>query len=164
MVLRSRIQTGRSPAGILALGILALGLSACGSDDSTGPKDPTELEFAPELGVDLSQMTKTASGLYWQDLVVGSGAEAEATSMVTVHYTGWLHNGTKFDSSYDRGEPAIFPLANLILGWREGIPGMRVGGKRKLVVPSQLGYGPSGQGSIPGNATLVFDIELLGVQ
>jgi peptidylprolyl isomerase len=162
--LRSRIQSGQSPAGILALIILGLGLSACGSDDSTGPKDPTELEYAPELGVDLSQMTLTASGLYWQDLVVGTGAEAEATSIVTVHYTGWLHSGLKFDSSYDRGEPAAFPLANLILGWREGIPGMRVGGKRKLVVPSSLGYGPSGQGAIPGNATLVFDIELLGVQ
>ena len=148
----------------MALGILALALSACGDDDPTGPKDPTELEFAPELGVNLSQMTKTASGLYWQDLVVGDGEEAVATSTVTVHYTGWLHNGFKFDSSYDRGEPATFPLANLILGWREGIPGMRVGGKRKLVVPSQLGYGPSGQGSIPGNATLVFDIDLLGVQ
>ena len=146
----------------MTVGLLFLAIG-CGDDDPAGPKDPTELDFAAELGVDLNQMTKTSSGLYWQDLVVGDGEEAQASSTVTVHYTGWLHSGAKFDSSHDRGQPSTFSLDNLIAGWKEGIPGMKVGGTRKLVVPPSLGYGSNGQGSIPGNATLVFDIELLGV-
>lgn len=134
---------------------------ACG-DDATGPLDPTELEFAASLGVDLTQMIKTASGLYYQDLVVGDGAVAQAGDQVTVHYTGWLHDGTEFDSSVG-GDPATFPLGGVIAGWQEGVPGMKVGGKRKLVVPPNLAYGKKGRGSIPGNATLVFDIELIGI-
>ena len=135
---------------------------ACG-DDSTGVLDPTELEFDASLGVDLTQMTKTASGLYYQDLVLGDGAAAQTGDQVTVHYTGWLHDGTKFDSSLP-GDPVTFSLAgNLIQGWKEGVPGMKVGGKRKLVIPPNLAYGKRGQGIIPKNATLVFDIDLIGV-
>lgn len=138
--------------------------AACGSD-STGPLDPTELDFDPALGVDLSQMTLTASGLYYQDLVVGEGEEATVQSQITVHYTGWLHDGTKFDSSVDRNQPFTFTLGIgwVIPGWDEGVQGMRVGGKRKLVIPPHLGYGKVRNGSIPGNSTLVFDVELLGV-
>jgi len=138
--------------------------AACGSD-STGPKDPSELDFDPALGVDLSQMTLTASGLYYQDLVVGEGEEATVQAQITVHYTGWLHDGTKFDSSVDRNQPFTFTLGigYVIAGWDEGVQGMRVGGKRKLVIPPHLGYGPARNGSIPGNSTLVFDVELLGV-
>ena len=147
--------------GLSTLTFLPL-LVGCGDDGPTGPKDPTELEFAVELGVDLNQMTKTASGLYWQDLVVGDGDEAMAGGFVTVHYTGWLHSGTQFDSSRN-GDPVRFDLGTLIQGWQEGIPGMKVGGQRLLVVPPSLGYGANGVGSIPGNATLVFDIELMGV-
>lgn len=148
-------------SAVMAGGLL-LAVVACWGSDSTGPKDPTELEFDPALGVNLDQMTKTSSGLYWQDLVVGEGDEAVAGGWVTVHYTGWLHSGTRFDTSVG-GDPIRFNLNQVIAGWGEGVPGMRVGGKRKLVIPPHLGYGSSGNGPIPPNATLVFDIELIGV-
>ena len=108
----------------------------------------------------------TASGLIIDDLVVGDGAAASAGQKVTVHYTGWLTNGTKFDSSKDRNDPFDFPLGagRVIKGWDEGVAGMKVGGKRKLTTPPALGYGPRGAGGvIPPNATLVFEVELLGV-
>ncbi len=149
-------------SGMIAASLL-LSSWACGADGPTGPKSPTELDFAPELGVNLDQMTKTSSGLYYQELVVGTGEEAVTGDYVTVHYTGWLHDGTQFDSSVG-GEPVRFNLFQVIAGWGEGVPGMKVGGKRKLVMPPHLGYGSSGfAGIIPSNATLVFDIELLGV-
>jgi FKBP-type peptidyl-prolyl cis-trans isomerase FkpA len=109
----------------------------------------------------------TASGLIYEDTVVGEGAEAVAGNFVSVHYTGWLTNGSKFDSSKDRDEPFEFPLAqrNVIAGWDEGVQGMKVGGTRKLTIPPQLGYGTRGAGGvIPPNATLVFEVELLGIQ
>lgn len=101
-----------------------------------------------------------------EDLSVGEGAEAVAGKHVTVHYTGWLANGTKFDSSLDRGEPFDFPLGrgHVIRGWDEGVAGMKVGGKRRLTIPPEMGYGARGAGGvIPPNATLVFDVELLAV-
>ena len=109
----------------------------------------------------------TASGLTYEDTVVGEGAEAHAGAFVTVHYTGWLTNGSKFDSSKDRNVPFKFPLGQrqVIAGWDEGVQGMKVGGTRKLTIPPQLGYGARGAGGvIPPNATLVFEVELLGVQ
>lgn len=98
-----------------------------------------------------------------EDLTVGTGAEAKAGDTVTVNYVGTLDNGTKFDSSYDRGEPATFSLNQVIKGWQEGIPGMKVGGKRRLIIPASLGYGANAVGSIPPNSTLHFDVELLKV-
>lgn len=101
------------------------------------------------------------------DSQVGSGAEAVAGKAVTVHYTGTLFNGTKFDSSVDRGQPFTFNLGagQVIQGWDMGVAGMKVGGKRKLIIPPHLGYGERGAGGvIPPNAVLVFDVELLGVQ
>ena len=143
---------------------LALALAACGGDTTTEPI--TNDDFAPELNVNLDAMTRTASGLYIQDLTVGTGDEATSGATVTVHYEGWLPNGTRFDSSRDRNQPFDFLLGDgrVIQGWDEGVAGMQVGGFRKLVIPPGLGYGVSGfLPAIPGNATLVFDIELLEV-
>ena len=102
-----------------------------------------------------------------EDVVVGTGAEALQGKMVSVHYTGWLTDGTKFDSSKDRGQPFQFPLGRgqVIQGWDQGVQGMKVGGKRKLTIPPEMGYGAEGAGGvIPPNATLVFEVELLGVR
>ena len=115
--------------------------------------------------------TTTESGLQYEDTVTGSGAEAKAGQHVTVHYTGWLRNddgstGAKFDSSKDRNDPFQFSLGagQVIRGWDEGVQGMKVGGKRRLTIPAALGYGARGAGGvIPPNATLIFDVELLGV-
>ena len=109
--------------------------------------------------------TTTSSGLKYYDLQEGSGPSPSATDRVRVHYTGWLQsNGQKFDSSYDRGEPATFLLNRVIKGWTEGLQSMEVGGKRQLVVPPNLAYGKKGSGSIPPNATLVFEVKLLGIE
>ena len=108
----------------------------------------------------------TASGLIIEDIVAGSGAEASAGQDVTVHYTGWLTSGEKFDSSKDRDDPFVFPLGGgrVIRGWDEGVQGMKIGGKRKLTIPPDLGYGARGAGGvIPANATLVFEVELLAL-
>lgn len=113
----------------------------------------------------------TASGLQYDDVQIGTGAEATAGAQVTVHYTGWLQNadgsaGSKFDSSKDRNDPFDFPLGSghVIKGWDEGVQGMKIGGVRKLIIPASLGYGARGAGGvIPPNATLIFEVELLGV-
>jgi FKBP-type peptidyl-prolyl cis-trans isomerase len=108
----------------------------------------------------------TASGLKYWDTKAGTGATAENGKTVRVHYTGWLTNGTKFDSSVDRGQPFSFTLGKgmVIKGWDQGVAGMKVGGKRRLEIPPDLGYGPRGAGGvIPPNATLIFDVELLEV-
>lgn len=112
-------------------------------------------------------MRKTPSGLRYQDLAQGDGATATAGKSVTVHYTGWLPNGEKFDSSRDRNEPFSFTLGagQVIAGWDEGVAGMKVGGRRKLVIPPDLAYGTAGAPpDIPPGATLVFDVELLNVR
>ena len=109
----------------------------------------------------------TPSGLVIEDLVAGDGTEATVRNYVTVHYTGWLTDGSKFDSSHDRDEPFSFMLGafQVILGWDEGVQGMKIGGKRKLTIPPDLGYGRQGAGGvIPPNATLVFEVELLEVE
>jgi FKBP-type peptidyl-prolyl cis-trans isomerase len=115
-------------------------------------------------------MITSASGLQVEDSVTGGGAEAVAGQMVSVHYTGWLYQdgvaGSKFDSSKDRGQPFRFSLGGgqVIRGWDEGVAGMKVGGTRRLVIPPELGYGARGAGGvIPPNATLLFEVELLGV-
>jgi FKBP-type peptidyl-prolyl cis-trans isomerase FkpA len=110
---------------------------------------------------------KTASGLLIEDLVMGNGNSAAAGQRVSVHYTGWLTDGKKFDSSKDRGQPFMFSLGRgeVIRGWDEGVSGMKVGGKRKLTIPPELGYGARGAGGvIPPNATLLFEVELLAVR
>ncbi len=111
-------------------------------------------------------MTTTPSGLQYRDDAVGEGREAKAGDTVSVHYTGTLQNGTKFDSSRDRGQAFQFPLGagRVIRGWDEGVAGMRVGGRRTLVIPPELGYGGRAVGPIPPNSTLNFDVELLDVR
>ena len=115
-------------------------------------------------------LTTTASGLQYEDTVVGTGAEASKGQQVTVHYTGWLYNngeqGAKFDSSRDRNDTFVFGLGAgmVIKGWDEGVQGMKIGGQRTLIIPAGLGYGARGAGGvIPPNATLKFDVELVGV-
>jgi FKBP-type peptidyl-prolyl cis-trans isomerase FkpA len=113
------------------------------------------------------QEVTTESGLKYSDVVVGNGREAALGDTATVHYTGWLTDGKKFDSSVDRKEPFSFRVGagQVIKGWDEGVAGMKVGGKRKLTIPPQLGYGARGAGGvIPPNATLIFDVELLGLR
>jgi FKBP-type peptidyl-prolyl cis-trans isomerase FkpA len=134
-----------------------------GSVTAPGPA-PVTSEYASELGIDLGAMEETESGLYVLDVQEGEGEEAASGDTVVVHYTGWLPNGMKFDSSRDRAEPFTFVLGEgrVIPGWEEGVAGMKVGGERRLVIPPHLGYGPIGAGDvIPPDATLVFDVELL---
>mgnify|MGYP002022483286 CR=1 FL=1 len=138
-----------------------LALSACGGDSGTG------INFSDTKPLDLPQSayTETASGLFIYDIVVGTGALPTARLNVAVEYEGWLVNGTKFDSSRDRGEPFIFAVGagQVIAGWDEGVSTMRFGGRRQLVIPPSLAYGENsaGGGLIPPNSVLIFDIELL---
>jgi FKBP-type peptidyl-prolyl cis-trans isomerase len=132
---------------VLAALVLLIGLVGCGgSDYSSNPSDG-------------------GGSLVILDLVVGTGATAAVNDTITVNYVGTLTNGQKFDSSYDRNQPLTRQLnsANLIEGWVQGVPGMKVGGKRRLTIPPSLGYGNQPQGSIPANSTLIFEIELLGI-
>lgn len=141
--------------------ILFLILSACSGSD--GKSDAAGGEFK----VDSASLTKTSSGLQYQDVTVGNGAEASQGQVAVVHYTGWLTDGTKFDSSRDGGQPFSFPIGagRVIPGWDEGVAGMKVGGRRKLVIPANLGYGDMGAPPvIPPGATLVFDVELLDLK
>jgi FKBP-type peptidyl-prolyl cis-trans isomerase len=136
--------------------------AACGSHG-----DAKAGGFSAELGVDTTKMTKAPSGLWYTDVTAGQGAEAEPGRTVHVHYTGWLPNGKKFDSSRDRGEPFAFTLGagQVITGWDEGVKGMKVGGRRKLVLPPSMAYGEAGAPpDIPPGSTLVFDVEVLGVE
>jgi len=155
--------------------LLALGLvSAACSDDDDGVITINDPDYSgptatPAASTDggppdvTGEPTVTDSGLQIIDIEVGGGEEAVAGGTVTVHYTLWLEDGTQIESSVG-GEPVTFELAGLIAAWQEGIPGMTEGGKRRLIVPPELGYGEAGQGAVPPNATLIFDIELLGVQ
>ena len=113
------------------------------------------------------QIVETATGLGYVEIVEGTGAQPKPGDSVSVHYTGWLKSGQKFDSSHDRGQPIVFPLGKgrVIKGWDEGVATMKVGGKRTLIIPPALGYGARGAGGvIPPNATLLFDVELLAVK
>jgi FKBP-type peptidyl-prolyl cis-trans isomerase len=159
---------------ILALtcAVLLAGCNETAQQSSSATTTTTQATTTPAAGDAAAPATggkvhKLASGLQYEDMNVGSGKMAEPGMNVSVHYTGWLTDGTKFDSSVDRGQPFKFQLGagQVIRGWDEGVKGMRIGGKRKLTIPPDMGYGANGAGGvIPPNATLVFDVELLDVQ
>jgi FKBP-type peptidyl-prolyl cis-trans isomerase len=154
--IRSPLIKQRSISLILFFALLCV-VSGCGKTETSSNSGPAKVSGQP---------TTTPSGLQYWDVVVGTGAAATAGSQVSVHYTGWLPSGEKFDSSVDRGQPFSFPLGagQVIKGWDEGVAGMKVGGKRQLRIPPELGYGARGAGGvIPPNATLIFDVELLAV-
>jgi len=141
-------------------------LAACLSTTENGsPSNPATDTFAPSLGVDLTQMTKISDALYIQDLVTGTGTTAATGRTLSITYTGWLVDGTQFDSNVG-GTPITFPLGAgaVIPGWELGLLGMRAGGKRRLVIGSALAYGAGGNGAIRPNSTIVFDVQLLSVQ
>lgn len=141
----------------------AVALAGC-EEDVVEP-DPREIEYADSLGIDISRMTETNSGLLYEDVTVGTGAVASAGDLVDVLYSGWLPDGRLFDTTADTGDPIRFTLGvgDVIDGWDEGLNGMRVGGVRKLVIPPSLGY-PNGRGPIPPNSVIVFRVELVGVE
>ena len=155
--------------------VLALLLSGCGERSCPAPS-PAPVKPEPKKEVPMSAPNPapaqpsevvTPSGLKYIDLVEGAGPSPRQGQVVRVHYTGWLENGKKFDSSVDRDEPYMFPLGvgEVIPGWDEGVATMKVGGKRKLIIPGRLAYGPEGRGNvIPPNATLIFEVQLLGLQ
>jgi peptidylprolyl isomerase len=122
--------------------------------------------FAPALGVDLAASTKGPSGLYYRDLVVGTGAVVTKGQVLSMRYTGWLPDGTRFDGNEPNDPLLSFVLGatGIIEGWNVGIEGMHVGGRRQLIIPSELGYGPSGNGPIPPNAIMVFNVEVVSAQ
>lgn len=140
-------------------------LLGCASGGSGGAPPMTEIDFVPELGIHLGEMTRSSSGLYTLDLEVGDGTEARPNRRVTVHYIGWFPDGKAFDSTLADGEPVSFVLGQreVIRGWDEGIRGMKEGGRRKLVIPPGLAYGRRGLDEVvPSNAVLVFEIQQIG--
>jgi FKBP-type peptidyl-prolyl cis-trans isomerase FkpA len=146
--------------------ILALLVWACAPTVwEGGAGDPATLTFDPALGIDLTAMDRTPSGLYLQDLAEGVGPTAQRTSLVSIHYATWLADGTLVDASVG-GDPFTVRLGGneVIRGWNEGIQGMRVGGRRKLVVRPGLAYGSRGSANVPPNATLVFEVQLTDVR
>lgn len=157
----------------LACLIPALLFTACGDaapEADEGPRLPPERRvaerYAASLEVDLTRMERLWSGLYRQDLRVGEGPRADSGDVVTVRFTGWLPGGREFDSNVDRPNPLEVALGygRVIDGWDQGLVGMREGGRRRLVVPPLLGYGDTRRGSIPPNSTLVFDVEVVGIE
>ncbi|MGE3616786.1 MAG: FKBP-type peptidyl-prolyl cis-trans isomerase [Gemmatimonadales bacterium] len=139
--------------------------AACGGTDPVEPPKIEETQFASSLGIDLSLMTKTASGLYYRDLTTGSGATATVGKRVAIHYNGFLPDGTQFDSNTGNQTPFQFTLGSgqVIGGFDEGVRGMAPGGIRQLIIPPNLGYGAAGSGPIPPNSILVFRIELVSI-
>ena len=146
--------------------VAALGLSSCSDDDGTiNAQSPETISYASGLNVNLSSMTRTATGLYYKDTLVGTGAVAVNGKTLSVRYTGYLNNGEIFDV-HTSGVPFTFELGagEVIDGWDQGFAGMKVGGKRQLVIPPALGYGNFGNGDIPGGSVLIFTVELMAVE
>lgn len=149
------------------VGTLALAavLSACSTEITQPRLIPIEqTSFAPALGVNLAASTKTPNGAYFRDISVGTGATVANGNLLTVRYTGWLANGVQFDSNTTTGFQFTLGAGRVIAGWEEGLQGVRVGGTRQLIIPASLGYGSTGVGPIPGNAVIVFNVEVVSAQ
>ena len=150
--------------------LILLSLAACAPKEpeviSNTPASIAEATFADSLDIDIEKFDSNAAGLYWRDLTVGEGAVVVAGQTVTAHYDGRFPDGSQFETSYG-GNPIRFPVGvgRVIAGWDQGLLGMRIGGKRQLIIPSVLGYGPGGSPPvIPANATLVFTVEVVAAQ
>ncbi|MEO7997799.1 MAG: FKBP-type peptidyl-prolyl cis-trans isomerase [Gemmatimonadaceae bacterium] len=143
--------------------LLAAAAAACGVDEADVASSPATETYASLLGVNIANMTLIQEGLYKQDLIVGTGLEAIKGRDLRVKYTGWLTNGQQFDTNQTTGIPFTLGRSAVITGWDLGLVGIRPGGKRKLVIGSDLAYGSSGNGSIGPNKTLVFDITCVSV-
>ena len=152
-----------------SISVLAIALAGAGCLDSTNPPEAVPIEettFAASLGVNLAASTRTQNGAYYRDITVGTGALVANGQDLDARYTGWLSNGAQFDTNATSGAVLTFTLGarDVIDGWDETIPGMRVGGKRQLIIPAYLGYGPFGSGPIPGNAVIVFTVEIVAAR
>ena len=146
----------------LAFIIAAMASGCQGSSDSPVAPNITSTTFAAALGVDLNASTKTATGLYYRDLIAGTGTAVSSGNVLTVRYTGWFTNGTQFDTNQSAtGFGFTIGAGQVISGWDQGLIGMKVGGRRQLIIPPALGYGTAGSGSIPGNSILVFTVDVL---
>jgi FKBP-type peptidyl-prolyl cis-trans isomerase len=155
-MMASKLYRTSTSAAALALATL---LGGCG-DGPTGPQVIGDVEFAASLGIDLDRMTKTASGVYIEDVTEGTGDPIQSGAVINIAYTGWLTDGVPFDSgqfSFTLGE------SGFIEGWNLGIEGMKLGGRRLIVIPPELGYGDAGRAVIPGGSILIFRIDLLTV-
>ena len=167
-------------AGITGIFFLSNQKTQEGSNINLTPAvNPTEIPHLPtpttaiinkeesaSPAANMGNIMTTSDGLQIQDIVVGTGAEAKSGDTITVNYLGTLTNGAKFDSSYDRNQPFTTQIGvgQVIKGWDEGMVGMKIGGKRKLIIPASLGYGSQDMGTIPPNSTLIFEVELLNVK
>lgn len=158
------IRISRALAVISFATLVAASGCSSGTDSTAGDGSATveETTFASSLGVDLQNSTRTENGAYYRDLVVGTGAFVSAGQLLTINVSAWLSDGTPLDGNTNL--PFHLGTHEVISGWDEGIPGMRVGGKRQILVPPALGYGAVGSGPIPGNAVLVYVIEVVSAK
>jgi len=166
MRLTSRFRA--SCVALAALAALALA-AACGSTEPAFQNVPIEqTQFADTLHIDLAKFTKLPSGVYYRDTIPGptTAAVVAAGQTISVRYAGYFNNGARFDNNLSQPDPLTLPLntSNLIGGWVVGLPGMKVGGTRRLIIPPELGYGASGYGGIPPYAVLIFDVQVVSVQ
>jgi FKBP-type peptidyl-prolyl cis-trans isomerase FkpA len=156
----------KSPRAFVIAALMLPFVAACSVDSTgSGSGNVETTDFASSLGVNLAASTKTADGLYYRDISVGTGALVVAGNTVNARYDGYISSGTLFQSNQTTGVTFVLGTGQVIAGWDEGIVGMKVGGKRQLIIPSSLAYGPYGNGTtIPGNAVIVFNVEVVSAQ